>query len=351
MINKIYLLCIIYYLLISFTGFCTNCNCKILINAVGDIMLGSKTPKERLPTADEMMKASLIGSYLKNADIVFGNLEGVFITDGIEPVKCTEEARKASRCYEFGMPEIFSSFLKSLHFTTLSIDNNHTDDYGEPGYVYTQILLSDLGIKYVPKAGYATYSINNTSIAFVAFGFTKNSYHIAEVEIAQRVIRKLNKDYSIIIVSFHGGAEGKDALHVSNKTEMFYNEDRGNLVKFSHAVIDEGADLIIGHGPHVLRAIEIYKNKLIMYSLGNFFTYGQFNLKEYQGIGAIMKVELNEKNGNFIKGNITPTIQVGWGIPIYDKQKRAIFIIQNLSHQDFPDSNIKINQNGLFFIK
>lgn len=114
-------------------------------------------------------------------------------------------------------------------------------------------------------------------------------------------------------------------------------ENRGNPVEFARGVVDAGADLVIGHGPHVLRAVEIYKGKLIAYSLGNFLTYGNFNIKEYRGIGGILEVFLTQ-DGKFIKANFIPTKQIGLGIQIYDESKKAIKLLNQLGIEDFPES-------------
>ena len=86
------------------------------------------------------------------------------------------------------------------------------------------------------------------------------------------------------LLADHGGAEGTNATHVPQGVEKFLGENRGDLRKFSRAVIDAGADLVIGHGPHVLRGMEIYKGRLIAYSLGNFSTWETFSLRGPLGI-------------------------------------------------------------------
>lgn len=129
----------------------------------------------------------------------------------------------------------------------------------------------------------------------MAFGFSETSYQVSNPKYAAQVIDSVKKNYDLVIVSFHGGAEGKNAQHVENKTEMFYGENRGNLIEFAHSVIDAGATMVIGHGPHVLRALELYKNKLIMYSLGNFLTYGNMNIQGITGVGAIVGLKLMNK--------------------------------------------------------
>ena len=339
--NKIFLMAIFFFIIMNLKSI----NSQITIKAVGDIMPGSVTPREVLPSDNNIVEMLKISPYLENASIVFGNLEGVFVAEGIEPQKCSEESRNARRCYEFGIPSSLFSLINQLNFNVLSIDNNHTSDYGELGYEYTIEIFMANNMKYAPKSGYASFLINNKKIGIVAFGFTHNSYHIASIKRAKSIVTRLKKKFDILIISFHGGAEGKDANHVKDEIEYYYSENRGNLVKFSHAVIDSGADLVIGHGPHVLRALELYKNKLIAYSLGNFLTFGQFKLKGPAGIGAILEVRFDHNNGDFIKGKIIPTKQKSWGIPYYDNENEAVSIIKQLTLEDFPNTKINIDEN------
>jgi len=324
-------------------------NAQIKINAVGDIMLGSVTPKKILPPDEGREFVESIGEVLRAADIVFGNLEGTFIEDEMEPQKCSERSRKAATCYEFGMPENLSESLKEIGFNVVNLDNNHSEDYGEGGYNLTQEKLGELGIKFIPKKGLAEFTIKNSRVAFIAFGYSENSYHISDLENAKNVISKLNDRFDIIIVSFHGGAEGKDAIHVPDSTEIYLGENRGNVYAFAHSVIDEGADLVIGHGPHVLRAMEIYKNKLIAYSLGNFITYGNMNIGGVSGINLILEAEIDENTGDFLRGKLISVKQIGYGIPVPDETDEGFQLVKTLTIKDISNSHLLFTESGAIY--
>uniref|UniRef100_UPI004047ABE7 CapA family protein n=1 Tax=Roseivirga sp. TaxID=1964215 RepID=UPI004047ABE7 len=318
------------------------------IKAVGDIMLGSKTPKPILPRGNGEVFADSIASYLDSADVTFGNLEGVFVSDGIKPRKCSKEAREAGRCYEFGMPENLAPALKDMHFTVLSMDNNHNSDYGDEGVAFTKKVLDKTGIRYAAKKAPIILEIEGKKIGVAAFGHSGVSYKVSDLVTAKQVITDLNEKCDIIIVSFHGGAEGRDAQHVSDTTETYYGENRGNLVQFAKTVIDAGADVVIGHGPHVLRGIDTYKSKLIVYSLGNFLTHGNVNIRDVMGKSAIMDIEIDLTTGNLVQGKIIPTKQVDRGIAVFDPEGKAIQLIKSLSESDFKQSTLTINADGSF---
>jgi hypothetical protein len=177
-------------------------------------------------------------------------------------------------------------------------------------------------------------------IALAAFGYSENSHNISDLENAKNVINSLNDKYDIIIVSFHGGAEGRDAVHIKDTTETFLGENRGNVIAFAHTVIDAGADMVIGHGPHVLRAMEVYKNKLIAYSLGNFLTYGNMNINGISGVNVILQTELNNSTGDFIRGKLISIQQFGNGIPTLDETKEGFHLIKDLTSEDIPNSQL-----------
>ncbi len=315
-------------------------NAQIKIKAVGDIMLGSVTPKEILPTEKGNEFVQSVAHFLDGADIVFGNLEGSFITDEMEPKKCSEASRKRETCYEFGMPDYLAVSLKKLGFNVMNQDNNHSEDYGYEGYMFTQEKLEELNIKFIQKKGFAEFNIDHVRIAIAAFGYSENSYNISDLENAKNVINILDANYDIIIVSFHGGAEGRKALHIKDSTETYLGENRGNVITFAHAVIDAGADMVLGHGPHVLRAMEVYKNKLIAYSLGNFLTYGNMNISGINGINIILQAELENSTGDFIRGKLISIQQVGNGIPVLDETKEGFHLIKNLTSEDIPISHL-----------
>ena len=169
---------------------------------------------------------------------------------------------------------------------------------------------------------------------------------MTDIPAAVQIVKYLNKACDIVIVSFHGGAEGKDHQHVTRESETYLGHDRGNVYEFAHAMIDAGGDLLLGHGPHVTRAIEIYRDRLICYSLGNFCTYGRFNLQGPNGYAPMVKVYLDYK-GKFLRGEIIPVRQTGRGITETDPEKRAIRKLQELTSADFPEVPVYISDEGV----
>jgi poly-gamma-glutamate capsule biosynthesis protein CapA/YwtB (metallophosphatase superfamily) len=181
---------------------------------------------------------------------------------------------------------------------------------------------------------------------FCAFAPNTGTVDVKNIPAAQEIVRSLKARCDIVIVSFHAGAEGRAYQHVTRQTETFLGESRGNVYEFAHSMIDAGGDILLGHGPHVTRAVEIYKNRFIAYSMGNFSTYRRVNVEGVNGLAPIFRI-YTTRDGRFIKARITPTFQpVGDRTPRYDPEGRVISVIQNLTNADFPEVKINITNDG-----
>jgi poly-gamma-glutamate capsule biosynthesis protein CapA/YwtB (metallophosphatase superfamily) len=318
----------------------------ISIIGVGDIMLGTNYPSSKSPKYLPVNKGKnllkKVNHILRNADVTFGNLEGTILNKGATIKNC-------KICYSFRMPEYLIDNLITAGFDVVSLANNHVRDFGQKGINNTIRVLKKkniyaAGIK--DKLESVTFQKNGVKYGFAAFAPNIGTVDITDIPYAQKIVRRLAKSSDIIIISFHGGAEGRSYQHVPRKTEYIYGENRGNVHKFSHAVIDAGADIVFGHGPHVTRAVEVYKDRFIAYSLGNFCTYGRFNLRGATGIAPIIKVNVNKK-GVFQNAQITPIVQIRYKDVRIDKKKRAIKSIRKLTRADGFYHNISISKNGL----
>ncbi len=318
---------------------------NIEITGVGDIMFGTSFPSDNyLPVHDNpLLLLGDLSDTLAVSDITFGNLEGSFLDIG-EPVK---KCRDSTRCYLFRMPERYASALSESGFDIISLANNHFGDFGTPARNRTMQLLDSLGIFYggIEEHPFSIFSKDSVVYGFCAFAPNKGTVSINDLEEAETIVRYLADTCQIVIVSFHGGAEGSDYQRVPRAEEMMFTEKRGDVYKFSHRMIDAGADIVFGHGPHVTRAVEVYRDRFIAYSLGNFCTYGRFNLNGPNGIAPVVKVNINEE-GKFLYGKIIPVFQLpGTGVKI-DPENRVIREIQDLVALDFPETVIMISENG-----
>lgn len=310
----------------------------LIITAVGDMMLGSAYPSaSNLPKDDAVNSFKAVKEYLKG-DIVFGNLEGCFLNSG-KSTKCKDTI--GNSCFAFRMPERYAGIYKDAGFNLLSVANNHVGDFGIAGRKKTSTILDSLGINYagLNSKPYSLFEKNGITYAFCAFSPNDNTLQITEIDSAKALVAQLKAKANIVIVSFHGGGEGSKFEHVTRKTEVFYNEDRGNVYAFAHAVIDAGADVVLGHGPHVTRAAECYKGKFIAYSMGNFCTYGMFNLSGPNGIAPLLQIRINGK-GDFLMADVISVRQDKINHLTVDKTHAAFQKMKMLTQMDIPENKL-----------
>lgn len=315
---------------------------RISFAAVGDMMLGTDYPENHLPDDDGVSFLSNVAPILSAADIAFGNLEGVLVDGGEPGKKCSNP----SACYLFRSPSRYAQHYVDAGFDVLSLANNHARDFGDEGRLQSMATLASSGILHSGLEGdFATFRTNDLSIAVIAFAVTKNSNMMLDYELAEQTVAEYAKENDIVVVSFHGGAEGKDVTRLPFAEEEYFGEPRGDVVRFSRMVIDAGADLVLGHGPHVVRAMERYKNRLIAYSLGNFATYYGISVEGIKGIAPILAVTLDGR-GRFIEGKIHSTIQLRPNGPSIDQRQRALNLIRSLSVEDFGNPGLQFLPDG-----
>ena len=311
----------------------------VTVIGVGDIMLGTHYPSSNyLPPNDGKTILDSVKTYLRDADVSFGNLEGTLVDDGGEVKQCNNP----KICYAFKMPTRYVNYLTDAGFDLMSIANNHVGDFGETGRKSTATTLKNAGLGFAGLLAYPTTVIERNGVKYGLCAFSPNTgtLDIKNIPEAVKIVEALTSKCDILIVSFHGGAEGSKMSHVTKKTELFLGEDRGNVYAFSHAMIDAGADIVFGHGPHVTRAVETYKGRFIAYSMGNFCTYGRFNLAGINGIAPIVKVYTSPK-GEFQKATIVSVVQRGEGIPVVDKTNWVFKELKKLTEIDFPKTPLR----------
>jgi len=317
----------------------------ITILGVGDVMLGTSFPSTKhLPPGDncsDLLKD--VKPVIQSADISFCNLEGCFLDDGPVVKKCKD----TTICYAFRTPEKYFQCIADAGFNLFSLSNNHSNDFGELGANSTLKLIDDnelhaAGLLSRPKV---VFEKNGVKIGFCAFSPNKGTIRINDYPKVKKIISELKAETDIVIVSFHGGAEGKDHQHITREKEIFYGEDRSNVYEFARIAIDAGADVVFGHGPHVCRAVDLYKDRFIAYSLGNFCTYDRIKITGANGLAPMIKVTVNEQ-GEFQKAEIISGIQYKYQGTFIDTQKRAAKMIRELTLEDIPESGLKIDDEG-----
>lgn len=314
----------------------------LTILSVGDMMIGTDFPDNRLPDDDALSFFDDVSALLQSADLTFGNLEGVLVDGGTPAKRC----KNPSACYLFRSPTRYAALFRETGFDALSLANNHARDFGEEGRDASMAALDNVGIYHSGRKGtYAEWLVDDKRVAMAAFAVTRESNSMLEIAPASEMVFELAERNDIVIVSFHGGAEGLDAMHVPFSEEIYYDEPRGDVVRFARSMVDAGADLVLGHGPHVVRAAEIYADRFIAYSLGNFATYYGISVAGLKGVAPILETTLSPE-GTLLSARIHSTRQIRPAGPTMDPQGRALQWIRDLSRTDFGLDALTFDADG-----
>lgn len=272
------------------------------VQIMGDTMLGTKN--NNLAQMENFFTP--IAPVLKNKEVInIVNLEGVISGKDYTP-KCSS----GSNCFTFNMDSIATQALFDNNINVANLANNHSMDFGMLGRKDTLNNLINYKISPVGTEDFpiVTYQSASKNFAIIGASPHKNTLSIFDTNKLASLIHQYKTQGYIVIITAHIGREGANAYEVKNEDEIFLGQDRGNPIKLAHEMIDLGADAFLAHGPHVLRPLEIYKNRIIAYSLGNFMTYGTFNLAGNSAYGGILNVQFNS-DGSFQSGHFFATEQ------------------------------------------
>lgn len=311
----------------------------------GDIMMGTTYSEPQLPSNDGRLLFWYVSPTLQSADFAMGNLEGTLCDTDPTPRHCND----STTCYIFKTPQQYALNLMYAGFDAVSIANNHINDFGNEGRDSTVSALKKAKIAYAglkKRCETAIIVRNGKRIGICCFSPNAVTVDLRDIIYATTLVRSLHEKCEYVIVSFHGGAEGKDCLHITREDEYCFGELRGNVYQFAHACIDAGADLIFGHGPHVPRGLELYKGHLIAYSLGNFCTPYGIGIRGVNGYAPLLFVEIDD-NGMFVKGRIESYIQRKGAGPVKDPKDQAAQLMKKLSAEDFPDNDLFFDGNTI----
>lgn len=322
---------------------------------VGDIMLGgvcrggmagsSVMEKNCLPPHEGKQLFTDVANILQCATLALGNYEGVLADSGRSAKEGLPNA------FAFRTPTKYAQRLVEAGFDFLSLANNHSFDYGRNGLLSTQTTLQAHNIAFagtketIAQAPFAIVERNGVRFGICAFGHNISTLSHLNDSIVRAIVTATRQASDIVVVSFHGGAEGAKAARLPAGEEHYFNEKRGNLRHFARLAIDLGADLVFGHGPHVPRALELYNDRLIAYSLGNFCTPFGMNLNATGGLAPLLEVKV-APNGRFVGGRIHSFRQRQGSGPRRDETYAAAKEMARLTALDSPSFALRITTNG-----
>jgi Bacterial capsule synthesis protein PGA_cap len=312
----------------------------ITLEWVGDMAMSTE---DGLPPGGLERALAPVRHRLRDADVTLGNLEGTLSVGGTS--KCATLG--SNECFAFQAPPATAFALRGLGFDLVNQANNHSMDYGVAGREQTVAALDRAGVAHTGFPGQITYlRVKGVRIAFIGFAPYPYDANLLDIPAARSLVVTARRHAALVVVIIHDGAEGAGALHVPHGTEYYLGEDRGDARAFTHAVIDAGASLVVGSGPHVIRAVEDYHGRMIAYSLGNFVGYHTLSGGGVLDDSAILRVTLGA-GGRVLAADWIPITLVG-GLPRPDPSDASARLVAALSREDFPHDHFRIAPSGVF---
>ncbi len=331
----------------------------VRVCAGGDLLLGNNLDTlwaaragQRLgqPVAAFPSPDSLLGPLrplVSGANFVLLNIEGA-----IGEREASSKCRPGSTtCYAFRQPPEVAFALRRLADPAAvvgNVANNHALDAGLEGFYATIRHLAEAGVESTGHDTLATLVISPSgrdTVAFLGFSTFRAGIDARDLSGVRRHVARAFSRYRRVVVSVHMGAEGRDAQRTADATEMFLGENRGNPVEFARVATESGAALVLGHGPHVLRAAEWRGDALVFYSLGNLLTYGPFNQREPNSRGGIACASIDGA-ARISDAAFRPTLQRSPGLVSSDPSGRGSFLVDSLSRLDFPQTGAQVTVDG-----
>ncbi len=315
----------------------------IEIGWAGDTTLGSAYGD---PPQQGRALFSQVRDLLTRPNVMIVNLEGTLSVGGTSK----SSGQASTNSYSFQAPPANAAALKWAGIDLVNLANNHSHDYLASGLEQTEHALTKQGVRYTGLPGQITIlRANGISVAVLGFAPYSWTANLADIPQAQKLVRRAASEADVVVVVMHAGAEGSDQIHTPTGAEYAYGEFRGQTRSFAHAVVDAGADLVLGSGPHVLRGIERYKGRLIAYSLGDFAGWGNFGLAGNLDLSGLLTVRL-DKRGNLLSGHWYSLRLGAPGVPKSDPGQASLHLVQQLSKEDF-SATFGLSGQGLISAK
>jgi poly-gamma-glutamate capsule biosynthesis protein CapA/YwtB (metallophosphatase superfamily) len=304
---------------------------RVTIAFAGDIAL--------LGPAPASLFAGVRGP-LRRADIAIGNLEGTLGTGGTS--KC---GKHSTSCFAFQSPPQSAALLRGAGFDDLNVANNHAFDYGASGQQQTVRALARYRLRWSGRPGQIiVLRSHGIRVAIVGFAPYPWAQSLTNVLAARALVQRAAAQAELVVAVLHAGGEGADRQHVPRTTEYYLGENRGNERQFAHALVYAGANLVLASGPHVLRGMQLFRDRLIAYSLGNFATAGHaLSMDGILGQGGILAVTL-DAGGTLVSGRFLP-VQLSAGEPHLTSDASIVRRLNALSHKDFGGSAVLVARN------
>jgi hypothetical protein len=235
----------------------------------------------------------------------------------------------------FRAPASYARVYSRAGFDVLNVANNHSYDFGAKGSAATVRALDRARIGHAGRGGQIELRrVRRTTVALIGFAPYGWASTLRDLPAARALVGQASRRADVVVVMMHAGAEGGDQTHTPHGVERAFGENRGDTRAFAHAVVDAGADLVVGSGPHVVRGLELYRGRLIAYSLGNFLAYNTLIRGGVLSLSGILRVRL-DGSGRPLAARWVSIRLVDPGVPRVARSGASARLVSHLSREDF----------------
>ncbi|MGH4118433.1 CapA family protein [Clostridium sp.] len=236
-------------------------NTEVLLSSVGDCTIGTDS---NFAYASSL--PAMVTKHNNDFSYIFKNVYSIFSADDVTLANLettfTDSNDRADKKFNFKAPSEYAKSLTLGSIEGVNLSNNHIYDYKQKGFEDTKLALENENINYFGEGSKWLTKIKEQSFGFLGYrGWSLDQKFLDKLK---SDILELKKTNSVVVINFHWGME-----------RQYYPLDQQK--ELAHFAIDNGADIILGHHPHVIQGIEQYKNRIIAYSLGNFAFGGNSN--------------------------------------------------------------------------
>jgi hypothetical protein len=279
---------------------------------------------------------------LSRPDVMVGNLEGT-LTRVATSTKCEPDSED---CVAFRSPPAYARLFAEAGYDVLSLANNHSHDFGPAGLAETREAVHRAGIATTGGPDeIAVRTVRGIRVAVLGFAPYGWAAPLNDPAAVRELVARAAAAADVVLVVFHGGAEGAGALHVPAGRETAFGEDRGDLRAFARTALAAGASAVLGAGPHVVRGMEVVAGKPVAYSVGNLVGYRTLSSAGVTGTTAVLHLTFGA-DGRWLGGRLLPSRQVPPGYAEPDPGRAAVALVARLSREDFGPTAARIGPDG-----
>ena len=313
---------------------CVRHRPAIELGWAGDIVVGSHYG---LPPNGGRDQFDAVDHLLRAPDLMIGNYEGTLSRGG------SPRCGGGGLCYLFQAPPERARNLAAAGFDVMSLANNHALDYGAEARRQTVRALARVGVRSAGLPGQVTtMQVEDTTVAIVGISPYPGTTNMRSRSAVQALVAQARRRADIVVVCMHVGLEGEAGAHVPRGLD-YGTDTRGG----ARAAIDAGADVVFGSGPHVVRGVERYRGRYVVYSSGNFAGWRNFGLGRLTSQSGVVRMTFDHR-GRPQAAAWDGVVLRDPGTPHPDRTGAVVRRVASLSRADFGRAGARFTASGAF---